>query len=466
LFARKGSGCERGTGQPRAAKPEEVRNGDGLMRSEEEGKSSHQKARSHREQATRNKERSGTMDRRKFTATLAALAAGIGLSVGSASAQNPPFTGTAGYLQGDPAPGKLVPYYLADGNVATIIGIENTIGNDGPDGAELDLPIGPTTVHISGGDVRVHFHFYDTRSVEYLNFTKCYSPFDFGYIVLQKGSVTAAQNADLDFPTGPSTTRRNKSEVVVTTVAEGYVAIRAERIFGTRNGTCSEEVQFGVSVDIPDAYDLIPFEVGPLTLPLATWAIVQDIGTAFFATEIPTATARVSIGSPAVVSGGIGAFGLIPQGNEVIARYDAASFNQSVSRVYTWFTSNGSSSGSPRFPAVSGFLDCEDELEISTFIPLPNEAGFFTLSGSSLTPTHPTVANALAVCTNVGQFRGVVRFTMPDTGFIWSHITQENGHFRMNFLGYNLQNNVFIDCADTFQDFPIPAGTPPLCEID
>jgi hypothetical protein len=394
------------------------------------------------------------MDRRKFTATLAALAAGIALSVGSASAQKPPFQGTAGYLQGDPAPGKLIPYYLADGNAATIIGIENTIGNEGPFGAELDIPVPPTTVHISGGDVRIHVHVYDTRSVEYLNFFKCYSPFDFGYVVLQKGAVTAAQNADLNFPTGPNATRRNKSEVVVTSIPEGYVSIRAERVFGTQNGTCSEEVQFGVSVDIPDSQDLVNFG-GPLSLPLATWAIIVDIGTGFFATEIPTATARVDLGNPAQVHGGIGAFGLIPEGNEVISRYDAATFNQSITRVFTWFTDNGNS--------TSGFLDCEDELEISTAIPLPNEAGFFVLSGSSLTPTHSFVSNALAVCTQVNQFRGVVRFTMPETGFIWSHITQENGHFRENYLGYNLQNNVFIDCADGVRDFCIPDGTPDLC---
>jgi len=395
------------------------------------------------------------MYRRKFTATLAALAAGIALSVGSASAQLPPFQGTAGYLQGDPAPGKLIPYFLADGAVATIIGIENTIGNDGPFGAELDIPVGPATVHITGGDVLIHVTIFDVRSNEILNFDKCYSPFDFGYIVLQKGAVSAAQNADLNFPTGPNATRRNKSQVVVTNVPEGYVSIRAARIYGTSNGTCSSEAQFGVSVDIPDPQDLVDFG-GPLSLPLATWAILQDIGTGFFATEIPTATARVNPGT-GEVSGGIGAFGLIPEGNEVIARYDAASFNQSVTRVYTWFTSNNNS--------TSGWLDCEDELEISTPIPLPDEAGFFVISGSSITPTDSSVAGALSVCTDpaVNQFRGVVRFTMPDTGFIWSHITQENGHFRMNFLGYNLQNNVFVDCADGFQDFCIPPGTPPLC---
>jgi hypothetical protein len=398
------------------------------------------------------------MYRRKFTATLAALATGIALSVGSASAQLPPFQGTAGYLQGDPAPGKLIPYFLADGSVATIIGIENTIGNDGPFGAELDIPVGPTTVHIVGGDVLIHVTIFDVRSNEILNFDKCYSPFDFGYIVLQQGAVSAAQNADLDFPTGPNATRRNKSQVVVTGgLEEGYVSIRASRIFGTANGTCSSEAQFGVSVDIPDPQDLVGFG-GPLSLPLATWAILQDVGTGFFATEIPTATARVDpINGD--VSGGIGAFGLIPQGNEVIARYDAASFNQSVTRVYTWFTDNNNS--------TSGFLDCEDELEISTPIPLPNEAGFFVISGSSITPTHSSVAGALSVCTDpaVNQFRGVVRFTMPETGFIWSHITQENGHFRMNFLGYNLQNNVFIDCADGFQDFDIPDGTPSVCPV-
>jgi hypothetical protein len=429
------------------------------MGREREGRSGHLKTKSYKEQSTRNKERSGTMDRRKFTATLAALTAGIALSVGSASAQKPPSFGTAGYLQGDPAPGKLIPYYLADGNAATIIGIENTIGNDGPHGAELDIPVGPTTVHISGGDVRIHVHVFDVRSNEYLNFFKCYSPFDFGYIVLQKGALTAAQDADLDFPTGPNATRFNKSQVITTSVPEGYVSIRAERVFGTQNGTCSEEVQFGVSADIPDAYDILSFfdpPIGPLSLPLATWAIIVDIGTGFFATEIPTATARVDIGG-GEVHGGIGAFGLIPEGNEVISRYDAATFNQSITRVFTWFTSNNNS--------TSGFLDCEDELEISTPLPFPDEAGFFVLSGSSFTPTDSTVANALAACANpnVNQYRGVVRFTMPDTGFIWSHITQENGHFRENYLGYNLQNNVFIDCADEVRDYCIPPGTPDLC---
>jgi hypothetical protein len=386
------------------------------------------------------------MDKRKLTATLASLAVGIALSVSNASAAVGPFEGTAGYLQGDPAPGKLIPYYLADSATATIIGIENTLGNDGPDGAEIDVPVGPTTVHIAGGDVRVHVHIFDKRSNETINFLKCYSPFDFGYIVLQKGAVTAAQNDDLDFPTGPNATRRNKSQVVVTSVAEGYVSIRAERVYATSNGTCGSENQFAISADIPDVYDLLPFDHHPLSWPLATWAIAQNISTGFFATEIPTVTARVDLGG-GEVHGGIGAFGLIPAGNEVIARYDANTFNLSVSYIFAWFTENANS--------TDGFLDCEDELEISTPIPLPDEVNVLILSGSSTISTTSALAGALGVCTDpaVAQYRGVLRFTMPETGFIWSHITQENAHFRMNFLGYNLQNNGFIDCADGVDDF-------------
>lgn len=389
------------------------------------------------------------MDGRKFTATLVALAVGTFLSAGSASAAKGPFQGTAGYLQGDPAPGKLIPYYLANDTVATVIGIESTIGNDGPFGAELDVPAPPTTIHIAGGDVDVHVHVFDKKSNEILNFNKCYSPFDFGYIVLQKGAISSAQKADLDVATGPNATRHNKSEVVVVSTSEGYVSIRAERVFATGNGTCGSEAQGTISADIPDAYDLVNFG-GPLTWPLATWAILLDVGNGFFATEIPTVTARVQTGTGEVF-GGIGAFGLIPKGNEVIARYDASVFNQSITQIYTWFVKNGNS--------TFGFLDCEDEQEISTTIPLPNEAGFFVLSGVADPVTDSSVSQALAVCTNANQYRGVVRFTMPTTGFIWSHISQQGLHFRQMYPGYNLQNNWFIDCADNFLDFGRPSGS-------
>jgi hypothetical protein len=289
----------------------------------------------------------------------------------------------------------------------------------------------------------IHVTVFDVDSNEIINFDKCYSPFDFGYIVLQAGPITAEQQDDLDFPTGPNATRNNKSTVLTGVGTTGYVSIRATRIFGSQNGTCGSEDPFSVSVDIPDPQDLVvsgyPY---PLSLPLATWAIVVDIGAGFFGTEIPTATARVSP-FDGVVSGGIGAFGLIPAGNEVISRYDVNPAQDENTLIFVWLAHPDG--------VFTGWLDCEDELEVSTPVPLLDEVNVLELN--SHLPNTSTFKGPLSFCINEGQYRGVLRFTMPDTGFLWSHITQENAHFRENFLGYNLQNNGFIDCADGVNDF-------------
>ena len=54
----------------------------------------------------------------KFCAGLVALVAGLALSAGNASA-------TRGYVGGDPAMMKLVPYFETGAMKATIIGIQN-----------------------------------------------------------------------------------------------------------------------------------------------------------------------------------------------------------------------------------------------------------------------------------------------------------------------------------------------------
>ena len=64
-------------------------------------------------------ERSNTMERKKWWAGLIAVAMGFAFSVGSALAVQ---------MQGDfaeNAEGKLVPYYTAGENLATIIAVEN-----------------------------------------------------------------------------------------------------------------------------------------------------------------------------------------------------------------------------------------------------------------------------------------------------------------------------------------------------
>jgi hypothetical protein len=367
------------------------------------------------------------MDRKKFTATLVALAAGIVLSAGSIWAQSPD-PAVTGYLMGDPSPGKLIPYFKAEGGVATIIGIENVYGNRGP--------------NIPFGDVAVHVTVFTVDSQETINLSLCYSPFSFGYLVLQEPLPSAAQLADLAVPTGLGVTRAFKSRILSFAGGdiphEGYVSLRAEVVLGSHNGSCQAN-------DPINDFDFFPFFDADPT-PLATWAIIQDIGSGFFATEVPTPTANVvpSDGPSSLtrgnVYGGVGAFGLIPVGNQVIARYDVNPSVDSETFIFVWLAHNGNGSA---YPAV---LDCEDELEISTNINIDKEVNI----------VNPDALGGIGQCKLFGQFRGVLRFIMPDTGFLWSHITQEGAHFRMNFLGYNLGDNDFIDCADGFNDFDSP----------
>jgi hypothetical protein len=79
-------------------------------------------------------------------------------------------------------------------------------------------------------------------------------------------------------------------------------------------------------------------------------------------------------------------------------------------------------------------LDCEDEVEFSVRISIPNEVNVI----------DPGKLSGVSGCGFLGQFRGVLRFTMPNTGFLWSHISQQGAHFKENFPGYNLDDNDFI----------------------
>ena len=115
------------------------------------------------------------MERKKLRASLIALVAGLALSAGSAFAQS-------GVLTADPSAGKLVPYYSAAGDHATIIGIENVLS--GASG-------------VAAGDFYafVHVVVHGTSSAEQMDFTLCMSPYDFGYIVLQNAAMSTAQTA-------------------------------------------------------------------------------------------------------------------------------------------------------------------------------------------------------------------------------------------------------------------------------
>ena len=412
------------------------------------------------------------MDRKKFGAVLVALMTGVVLSAGSASAQS-------GYLMGDPAPGKLVPFYrintLAGQQTATIIGITSTEGNKlGP-----NVGIGPDP----DGDLLVHVTIFNRRSVEFFDRDICLSPSDFGFVVLQQNPPNASQNAEL--------AKRGSKALIVSVNGdgipnEGYVTIVEVAEFKSHNGSCSSGLEDSIEFP-PSVYTLINHYNEE---HLATWAILADVGQGFFATEIPTLTAIIDPDF-GIVHGGPGAYGLIPgppldsagcanpfdefpcvtgnsensHGSTVIARFDVNPAVDSHSEIFIWLKRNAFTvagdpgSGVQRSPSVIAFLDCEDEFRVSTPLNLPDEVNII----------DPDTQPGIGQCKSLGQYRGNLLFDMPDTGFLWSQITQESAHFRQNYIGYNLGDNDFIDCADGFNDFyndyygPDSNSAPPLC---
>jgi hypothetical protein len=334
-----------------------------------------------------------------------------------------------GYLQGDPAHGKLIPYYHVTPTLSTIIGVSSTEGDE----------FGP---NVGEGDMLVAVDIFNKRSTHVADFTLCLSPADFGFIVLQNNPAAGAQAAEL-------AQRFDKARVYSVTgdgiPTEGYLTMVVSAEFESHNGKCQNE----------------ELEEDPFFEDhLATWAILQDVASGFFATEIPTATALVDFNGR--VSGGVGAFGLIPGpeltgtatpfdefplvassgGNTVIARFDVNPNVQSHTDIYVWLIRNAfvvpndPGAGINRTTAtITGFLDCEDEFRLSTTIPLPDEVNII----------DPDTLAGIGQCKSLGQYRGVLNFDMPDTGFLWSQISQANEHFRETFLGYNLDENWFIN---------------------
>ena len=335
------------------------------------------------------------MERKKLGAGLIALVAGIALLAGTASAQ-------LGYLQGDPSRGKLVPYYEITSNSATIIGLENvyTAGS------------GVT----SSDYIFVHVVIYDTVSTEVFDVTLCLSPYDFGFIILQQDPASGAQVAELG------------AKVLIASVtgdfipSSGYVTLYVSAVANS----CTGGTATGTTFDIQNS--------------LAAWTVLQDVGTGFFATEIPTTTAGV--GATGTISCGnlsnaltTGCGGLIAPNSWVIARYDINESVGSETSIYVWLNTNGAFVAGGTFSrSVSGWLQCEDELEVSTTIQLPHEVNVI----------DPATLGGVGQCIQAGQFRGVLRFQIPDTGFLWSHISQKGANFRMNFIGYNLSLNPYI----------------------
>jgi len=332
------------------------------------------------------------MERKKLRASLIALVAGLALSAGSAFAQS-------GVLTADPSAGKLIPYYSAAGNNATIIGIENVLS--GASG-------------VAAGDfyVFVHVVIHGTTSAEQMDFTLCMSPYDFGYVILQNAAMSAAQTAEKTAAAAKVFYITVASDNIAET---GYVTMAVSAL-----GESCTDSSLTAATGSQDA--------------LATWAVIQDVGSNAFATEIPTASATVNTSSGNITCSS-GATtdcpGLFNNSALVLARYDVNAAVTSKTDLFVWLGTNGTLVGSAFVRNVSAILQCENESQISTTMALPHEVNVI----------DPSALVGIGQCTALSQNRGVVRFNMPTSGLAWSHISQASATYRMNFLAYSPTTN-------------------------
>ena len=397
----------------------------------------------------------------KLFAGLIAFVAGVALSAGSAAAN--------GYMTGDPAMMKLVPYFETGDNKATIIGIQNmspqedatvalhtTVaaaqknldddpGTDLQDTADLEKALADAQKAVHTEHVFVDVNVYDAMGMmmDNASATLCLAEGQFGYVVLQgsadmgmdshQGAVLSVMDGDIP--------------------AYGYVQVMA----GSEKYTsCVGDARTGLtSVTLNEAM---------AQSTIAAWTIIQDTGSGFFGTEVPTATISMMADDPATTDVDesktfdcynnnefdMASCGLIPTGDTAIARYDAGD----ESMVYVWLAAGQDDKNT--HPRNSRTLDvtvtCEDgskhtgmdeygDPTDSIKVPAP---GMVTM----IDPTMGPVGDNTAMC--AGD-RGVLEIMLPvddpDTkgtvegvhaAMVFTHVTQMGGHYRMNFPGYSM----------------------------
>jgi hypothetical protein len=227
---------------------------------------------------------------------------------------------------------------------------------------------------------------------------------------------------------------------------------------------------------------------------IAAWTILQDVGTGFFGTEIPTSTVTMTAPVADDVStteidesmsamlscyGDDGDFnedddgnpqyrcGLIPERHNntrvegvrtpatattasmVTARFDV--IEGSENDVFVWLAEgqDGEDTAGSAARHVMATVTCEDGMvaqipDESAFadagammsmatVRLPNKVNMIDPMGDALMPFA-------SQCMAAGG-RGTLRFMMPDNsyaGMAWTHISQRMANFRMNMAGYNM----------------------------
>jgi hypothetical protein len=430
---------------------------------------------------------------RRFVGAGSALACAL-LLAGNVGAQP---TNDAGFVMGDPSAGKLLPVYaystgrcdvdgngsidpaeaslanqcssdsdcaggdcLATGDLATIVGLENTRLN--PQGRD---------------DIFVHIEVFDVESNPVLSKTICLTQGDFGYLILQKNAPSDIQAADIEARCGPDSPHPTADSQCKATIfseeingipSVGYVTFAARRarqnpLVTTRDDRACE---FAVDLDNSETSDQDDFP------GLYAWGVLQDVSEGFFGTEIPVLSAGVNFrqGAPGAtdlfepcgvfddgrkgsdINGGsisdsdspanqahagaaclldtsvnaTGAHfgGLISGDRRVGVRYDCNPANDSTSTLVAWAQNNYGVN-----PPI--IARGEDEGCFNGNVPIPNEVNLVNLC---------TLA-AVKSSVSTNQFRGAIEFQTPGTGgvdgfFFFTLITQADQNFVLTQLPY------------------------------
>lgn len=434
----------------------------------------------------------------KLFAGLIAFAAGVALSAGSAFA-------VKGYTVGDPAKMKLVPYYETGDTRATIIGIQNLAGistdtqtkRTAVDTAKAALiaaedatPPDPTTIanaktaleraeaaH-SQEHMVVTVKVYDRMGMmmDDASVNLCLKEDQFGYVVLQ----------------GPASMMAGNNQEASLSVEDGDIPEYGYAIIegGSKYTGCG----FGAKTITPAGGNS----------EIAAWTIIQDTGEGFFGTEVPTATISMgsSLGADGTAgtaddgdpelgcyggAGGVAATnttapditgdfnmekcGLIPERRNMgavpfsatdssttidanaFARYDTGEAAMNESMVYVWLgagmDTENTRMGSERMLDV--VVKCEDGTVEQDANPDGSAKPIKVPAPDMVTMIDP-LGDALMDFTDKCEGdRGMLQITMPRNsraGAVFSHVTQLDGHYRMNFPGYGAASTTLCTAAD------------------
>lgn len=404
------------------------------------------------------------MERKKWWAGLIAVAVGLAFSVGSASA----------YEQGDFAEGfetnsgKLVPYYMAGDNLATIIGVNNH-ATATADGATA---LAAGTVSII--EVRVLNATGAVQAVGEL----CLAPNQFGYAVLKEemmmddtgdmmdpqvvlmvgvGDATAKVYGMMSEATTGVSGRAGSSVNMTSTgmgiSSMGYVVLSELGTFTMENPDSPADPPVNTDEGCDSQGDPLvgtDGDAGSVGARFAAWTILQDVGEgSFFGTEIPTLTVDTGEALPVAPATGDmdridstscgtaancrGLIGTTADTTDtmVTARFDNSMMNMSESMVYVW-------------------MDTSTAFNETTGMRAPREVVSMVYCEGSATANRvvlnlPDRINMIDGMDLGCDGRGVVMITLPDSGTagtepsvaaVWSHVSQMGGGFRMSFTGF------------------------------